>query len=65
MNRDMNTKREFMRPHRQSVLSPGEKYESVKQFIRGMAGMELDGSECAAAIEDCRKICDVMGWPVA
>lgn len=64
MSHSMDRNKQLARPHRQPALSPEEKYESVKQFIRGMAGMELSGSKYPAVIEDCRKICDVMGWPV-
>jgi len=38
-------------------------YGFVKEMICLWAGDEDLSLEDAAVIEDCRKICDLMGWP--
>jgi len=39
-------------------------YDFVKALICSWAGEENLSCEDAAVIEDCRKIRDMMGWPV-
>ena len=39
-----------------------KEYEFVKAMIRSWAGKSDLSHEDAEIIEDCRKICDVMGW---
>ena len=38
-------------------------YDFAKSMICCWAGGDDLSQEDAAAIEDCRKICDLMGWP--
>jgi len=38
-------------------------YAFVKALICSWAGEENLSCEDAEVIEDCRKICDMMGWP--
>ena len=38
-------------------------YELTREMIRSWAGRPDLSREDAVIIEDCRKICDVMGWP--
>ena len=38
-------------------------YELAREMIRSWVGRPDLLREDAAIIEDCRKICDVMGWP--
>ena len=38
-------------------------YEFVKAMICAWAERDDLSREDAGAIEDCRKICDLMGWP--
>lgn len=40
-------------------------YEFIQALASSWAGQQDLERSTAFIIEDCRKICDVMGWPVA